>query len=468
MKNNNILEALGLNIPSNNPYGLNIDIDEGIPTEQGNNDDDNPYNENSELDKEIKEYEEPGGGLDDLINDLLKQKPSKGSSLPQKEYSFEGGMEKALSRINDIRSQLKTNTNDISPRLSEEQRGIALRRGMGAAHQADAAKPWRSSGTSGFINDLSGMIMQGLGGYDTSRQQMLKENEEKAKYKRALEMQQDAIARAIEQDLSNRELSRDKLQVEREKIIADKDFRTKQQESLDDYRNENLKLKIKKEQEKNVDDVVDFHGLQVLKLKTPAERRELTKAKNGSATLLMNANEIKNELDEWYKDYPNNDPLERGVYERVKNLAQEEINKYIKDPTERKKWTRWSQIRSKADKIRQEAERELEGGGKTAASLLARLEKMNLYPNLKENKNKAELFSRVSDLIKETELYYETANTSVKNGVILDVNEMMQLRKILEKEVKKDAEENKDDATKGTQGNKAEVDEELEKEFDFK
>jgi hypothetical protein len=271
---------------------------------------------------------------------------------------------------------------------------------------------------------------------------MLKENEEKAKYKLALEMQQDAIARAIEKDLYSRDYDKEKLGLEREKIIADKDFKTRQQESLDDYRNENLKLKIKKEQEKSADDVVDFHGLQVLKLKTPAERRELTKAKNGSATLLMNANEIKNELDEWYKDYPNNDPLEKGVYERVKNLAQEEINKYIKDPTERKKWTRWSQIRSKADKIRQEAERELEGGGKTAASLLARLEKMNLYPNLKENKSKEELFSRVLDLIKEAELYYETANTSVKNGVILDVNEMMQLRKILEKEVKKDAEEN--------------------------
>ena len=51
MKNNNILEALGLNIPSNNPYGLNIDMEEGMPIEEGNNDGDNPYNENPELDE---------------------------------------------------------------------------------------------------------------------------------------------------------------------------------------------------------------------------------------------------------------------------------------------------------------------------------------------------------------------------------------------------------------------------------
>jgi hypothetical protein len=221
MKNNNILEALGLNIPNNqynNPYSLNIDMEEDMPSEEGDNNNDNPYNENPILNEGIPEYEEPGGEPSYSINDLLKQKSSKGSSLPQKEYSFEGGMEKALSRINDIRSQLKTNTNDINPRLSEEQSGIALRRGMGAAHQADAAKPWRSSGTRGFINDLSGMIMQGLGGYDTSRQQMLKENEEKAKYKLALEMQQDAIARAIEKDLYSRDYDKEKLGLEREKI----------------------------------------------------------------------------------------------------------------------------------------------------------------------------------------------------------------------------------------------------------
>jgi hypothetical protein len=465
MKNNNILEALGLNIPSNNPYGLNIDMDEGMPTEEGDNDDDNPYNENPELNREIPEYEEPGGKPPYSINDLLKQKSSKGSSLP-KEYSFEGGMEKALSRINDIRSQLKTNTNDISPRLSEEQRGIALRRGMGAAHQADAAKPWRSSGTNGFINDLSSMMIQGLGGYDTSKQQMLKENEEKAKYKLALEMQQDAIARAIEHDLSNRDYNQQKLGLEREKIIADKDFRTKQQESLNDYRQQKLKIEEdKKEDHKTI------NGLDFIKIKTPAERTDISKTYKATGGALAGYQKILKEYLGFMRENvlgenekitkENKHKLKESPIKYLTSRAKFAANEYMQklpftaNETDTKIIAKWNALESEARKDRVTAENALRNGGVLPQKMYEDFEKNKMLPDL-DRDNDANFLEKLNNVIQALELKRDVAKFSLDNNVLIDSVDYLEM---MEGKTKKTAEENKNDTTKDTE----EKDERFEK-----
>lgn len=486
MKNNDILQALGLSVPNNqynNQYGLNIDMEEGMPSEEG----DNPYNENPELDQEIPEYEEPGGKPPYSINDLLNQKSSKNqSSLQSKEYSFEGGMEKALSRINDIRSQLKTNTNDMNPRLSDEQSGIALRRGMGAAYQADAAKPWRSSGTSGFINDLSGMMMQGLGGYDTSRQQMLKENEEKAKYKQALEMQQDAIARAIEHDLYSRDYNQQKLGLEREKIGASNNnelarMRAEAMMQSSDTRKKTLDLKIEENERKNPDfsknNPLDFeienHGsnleIEGVNVSRASEPRVtiINNSKEKVATPLEEMKEVKKGIEDFYKKYnitEENDPRLNTLnrFKTVQKVKEFIANLPNGDKKDRQMWADWGALVEKSGQIGFDAEKKLKGGILTK-DIIEIFKKEGYITDFKQDY--AETFEKKFDvMLNSLERLYGGLNAASLYRANIDA---VSLRKIVENKQKR-LQKAKEEENKDTQGNNAKVNEELEKEFNFK
>ena len=478
MKNNNILEALGLNIPSNNPYGLNIDMDEGMPTEQGDNDDDNPYNENPELDKKIPEYEEPGGKPPYSINDLLNQKSSQNQSSPQ-EYSFEGGMEKALSKIKSIQNQLKGDSKEINTALNDEQRGIALRRGMGAAYQADAAKPWRSTGARGFINDLSGMMMQGLGGYDTSRQQMLKENEEKAKYKQALEMQQDAIARAIEKDLSSRDYKQQKLGLEREKTKASNNSelaRLRAESMLRNSETNQKRLELNQQKWDNEHPNFSKNNPSDFEVKDHGSYLEIegVNVSRASSAGVTKINDNKNKVADGYKlmldarkkidDFyikhnitEENDPrlntLNRfKTVQAVKNFA----GNLPGNPfgVNQEMWDDWKALIESTGQIAAEAERKIKGGILTTDILKLFAEKGYITDFEKDYKGTFDkkfdvMTSKIGDVYKalESASLYRANIDSINLMKILENKEKKpQKTKSKEeetkKEVKKDAEEN--------------------------
>jgi hypothetical protein len=257
---------------------------------------------------------------------------------------------------------------------------------MGAAHQADAAKPWRSTGAKGFINDLSGMIMQGLGGYDTSRQQMLKENEEKAKYKLALEMQQDAIARAIEGDLYSRERDKEKLAIEREKIKAthNSDLARIRAEAM--LRNaatkeETLGIKKREEERKNPDfsknNPLDFEiedhnsylGIEGVNVSRASEPRVtlINNSKEKVATPLEEMRETKKGIEDFYKKYnitEENDPRLNTLnrFKTVQKVKEFIANLPNGDKKDRQMWADWGALIEKSGQIGFDAEKKLKGG----------------------------------------------------------------------------------------------------------
>ena len=486
MKNNDILQALGLNISSNNnqynnPYGLNIDMEEGVPSEEG----DNPYNENPELNEEIEEYEQPSEKPPYSINDLLNQKSSKNQSSPQnKEYSFEGGMEKALSRINDIRSQLKTNTNDMNPRLSDEQSGIALRRGMGAAYQADAAKPWRSSGTSGFINDLGGMMMQGLGGYDTSRQQMLKENEEKAKYKQALEMQQEAIARAIEHDLYSRDYNQQKLGLEREKIGASNNnelarMRAEAMMQSSDTRKKTLDLKIEENERKNPDfsksennpygyDIESASGNlakingQVVSRASPHRIEKIDNKKSDISFELEKMNDLEEKYLSWKEKYNITEENNPTLNNLTKLSSIRAIQNFIANlpsgnKTERQKWAEYAAIAAEAGQQAKATEKAIKGGILTE-SMDKHFREKGYLPDF-DNDNEETFWTKFNTTRHNIEKLYQALDTSSLYRLNVDATKLIKILDYQEKKFKKTTEENK-----STEGNNAKVNEELSTE----
>jgi hypothetical protein len=489
MKNNNILEALGLiNNPSNmsmpnakntglpinmsipndprynnaSPYvdpSLMQEVREMLANEGYNNilglNENEDYNGNPDLNQEIKELE-GNENTEPSIIDALNLKLSKGSSSPQKEYSFERGIEKALSRIKDIRSQLNTNTNNIDPTLTDEQSGIALRRAMAAAHQADMAKPWRSSGTGGFIHDLSNMMIQGLGGYDTSKQQMLKENEEKARIKKALEMQQDAIARAIEKELYSRDYDKEKLAIEREKIIADKDFKRQQQESLNDYRQQKLKIEEdKKEDHKTI------NGLDFIKIKTPAERTDVSKTYKATGGALEGYQKIlkeylgfveENVLGENEKiTKENKHKLKESPIKYLTSRAKFAANEYMQklpftaNETDTKIIAKWNALKSEVRKDRVTAENALRNGGVLPQKMYEDFEKNKMLPDL-DRDNEEEFLEKMNNVIKALTLKRDVAKFSLDNNVLIDsVDYLETIKGKTKKEVKNDAEENKEE-----------------------
>lgn len=435
MKNNDILQALGLNIPNNqynNPYGLNIGMDEEEDNLGVNEDDENPYNENPELDQEIPEYEEPGGEPTYSINDLLKQKPPKTQSSPQ-EYSFEGGMEKALSKIKGIQNQLKGDSKEINTALNDEQRGIALRRGMGAAYQADAAKPWRSTGARGFINDLSGMMMQGLGGYDTSRQQMLKENLEREKLRKALETQEAAIARAIEKDLYSRDYDQQKLGLEREKIIADKNFKVQQQEALNDYRRQKLeenKNKVLEKQEKD-NPTIEIDGKKYIKL-TKESRQKVLVHQSESNELLDQINTIEKNYSAYEEDlkdapyYNETKPMGSILMGIQKRLPKKLLSKKVQEALAKSSVIKQdeTEVNSMIERVRNH------GGGVLPYATMKFFEQKDGYPNfdkdspivykekLKRMKEKAaEAAKKYGDVIQKGYFDFSTTKKEFKKDV---------------------------------------------------
>lgn len=494
MKNNDILQALGLIIPSNNnqynnPYGLNIGMDEEENGLGVNEDDENPYNENPELDQKIPEYEEPGGESTYSIIDLLNQ-----NKKPQ-EYSFEGGMEKALSKIKGIQNQLKSDSKEINTALNDEQSGIALRRGMGAAYQADAAKPWRSSGARGFINDLSGMMMQGLSGYDESKQQLQKENLEREKLRKALEAQEAAIARAIEKELSDREYNQQKLGLEREKIKAthNSDLARIRAESMlqnSDTRKKALELKTKEYEMKNPDfsknnpsdfeiedhgSYLGIEGVNVSRAST-AEVTKINDNKNKVADGYKLMLDARKKIDDFYIKHnitEENDPrlntLNRfKTVQAVKNF----VGNLPGNPlgVNQEMWDDWKALIESTGQIAAEAERKIKGGILTTDILKLFADKGYITDFEKDYKG---TFDKKFDVMtnKIGDIYKALEAASLYRANIDSIN----LRKILEnKEKKPQKTKPKEEITKeekekaAQENNNAKETEETDKKYNFK
>lgn len=480
MKNNDIITQI-LNGNIGIPQNMSVPSSKGLPNNMSIPNDPrygfvNPNDElNTFIDKEIKNQDWYDPSNYEEINDDVELNNTEDNNntdesilnslnLPQKkEYSFENGfksgmgIEDILGKYKDIQKGLGYEKKPINTALSERQSNNALLDALAAASQGITNTP-RGDGFRGFMKDLGAMLVPGTMAYKASEEKALRENEAKKKAQEVLEMQQEAIARAIEKELYSREYAQEKLGLERERIISDKDFKRQQQEALNNYRNEKLKIDQDKKEEHKIIDGVDF-----IKMKTPAERTETTKAYKAVGAALDGFQNIQKEYLDFLsenvigKDEKRNEKNEYKLSEspikystsRAKFTANEFMQKlpFTSSEENTKIIAKWNALKAKTKKYRVTAENALRNGGVLPQRMYEDFEKNKMLPDL-DRDNDSEFLEKLNDMIKELTLKRDVAKFSLDNNVLIDsVDYLKMVENNQEKKPKKEAAEGNNNKT---------------------